>query len=172
MAVEPFVPSGLERDNPLVDESIRRALPSQHQQVADVLIASRLASIPAIPAPVHDEADMRGWVRDVVLSNQEVWVIDEGDAPNLRAVLVLSPGWIEHLYVAPGHTRSGLGSELVRFAQDRAADSLDLWTFVSNHGARRFDERHGFVEVDRTDGDNEEGEPDVRLRWVRGPRST
>ena len=131
------------------------------------MIGSRMASIPAYPPPVHDEHETRGWVRDVVLRNYEVWVIEEGDGPNLRAVLVLSPGWIEHLHIDPGHTGSGLGSEMVHFAQERATGSLDLWTFVSNTGARRFYERHGFVEVDRTDGDNEEGEPDVRLRWER-----
>ena len=153
-------------------EQIRQASPFEHDRVADVLIASRLASIPAIPAPVHDGADIRRWVRDVVMMNHDVWVIDHGDEPAIRAVMVLSPGWIEHLYVAPGHTNTGLGSELVRFAQNRATDSLDLWTFVSNLGARRFYERHGFVEVDRTEGDNEEGEPDVLLRWIREPRRT
>lgn len=28
-----------------------------------------------------------------------------------------------------------------------------------------FYERHGFVEVRRTPGDNEEGEPDILYRW-------
>jgi hypothetical protein len=31
--------------------------------------------------------------------------------------------------------------------------------------ARRFYERHGFVAEATTDGDNEEGAPDVRYRW-------
>ena len=44
-------------------------------------------------------------------------------------------------------------------------DGLDLWAFRSNTGARRFYERHGFVAVAFTEGDNEEGEPDVRYHW-------
>jgi hypothetical protein len=47
-----------------------------------------------------------------------------------------------------------------------------LWTFQVNGPARRFYERHGFVEVAQTDGSgNEEAEPDVRLEWtpLRGP---
>ena len=128
------------------------------------MIASRLYSIPAIPAPVHTEAEMRGWVRDVVMATQDVWVIDDR-GPGLEGVLVLSPGWIEHLYLAPGHTGRGLGSLFVDFAKERSAGRLDLWTFVSNAGARRFYERHGFVEIDRTDGHNEEGEPDIHFRW-------
>lgn len=41
--------------------------------------------------------------------------------------------------------------------------------FVSNTRARRFYERHGFVEIDGSDGDNEEGEPDIRFRWEAAP---
>ena len=50
-------------------------------------------------------------------------------------------------------------------AQVLGAFDRQLWTFQSNHGARRFYERHGFVAVQHTDGDNEEGAPDVRYEW-------
>lgn len=80
--------------------------------------------------------------------------------------MVLSAGWIEQLYLAPGWTGRGIGARLVRHAQDLAVGPLELWTFASNLGAARFYERHGFVQVDRTDGDNEEGEPDIRYRWT------
>jgi hypothetical protein len=40
-----------------------------------------------------------------------------------------------------------------------------LWTFVANAGARRFYAREGFVEARRTEGENEEGLPDVLLTW-------
>jgi hypothetical protein len=43
-----------------------------------------------------------------------------------------------------------------------------LWTFVTNTGARRFYERHGFVAVETTDGShNEEAAPDIRFVWAR-----
>jgi ribosomal protein S18 acetylase RimI-like enzyme len=43
---------------------------------------------------------------------------------------------------------------------------LRLWTFASNTPAQRFYERHGFVEMDRTDGqDNEERAPDILYTW-------
>ncbi len=52
---------------------------------------------------------------------------------------------------------------------DAAEDGLELWTFQVNARARRFYERHGFVEVDRTDGGhNEERQPDVRYAWRPG----
>lgn len=68
------------------------------------------------------------------------------------------------LYLAPSARGRGLG----RILLDRAkAESprLGLWTFERNEGARRFYAREGFAEVNRTDGDNEEGLPDVRLAW-------
>ena len=42
---------------------------------------------------------------------------------------------------------------------------MQLWAFQSNTGALRFYERHGFVAVEETDGDNEERAPDVRMVW-------
>ena len=80
--------------------------------------------------------------------------------------MVLSPGWIEHLYISPLHTGAGIGTQLVRHAMSLADGTIDLWTFASNTGAARFYERHGFVQVDRIDGDNEEGAPDIRYRWT------
>ncbi len=78
----------------------------------------------------------------------------------------LGTGWIEHLYVAPGHTGHGFGSRLVRLALDRQPGGLQLWTFQVNADARRFYERHGFRAVQMTDGaGNEERQPDVRYAW-------
>jgi hypothetical protein len=36
---------------------------------------------------------------------------------------------------------------------------------VANEGARRFYARQGFVEIGRSEGENEEGLPDVLFRW-------
>ena len=84
--------------------------------------------------------------------------------------MVLSTGWIEQLYVDPQWTNRGLGSALVDHAKSESTGSLELWTFAGNIGAQRFYQRHGFIEVHRTDGDNEEGEPDIKYRWSRSLR--
>ena len=52
-------------------------------------------------------------------------------------------------------------------ALSSSGDQVQLWTFQSNAGARRFYERHGFVAVQTTDGDNEEQAPDIRYLWRR-----
>lgn len=60
----------------------------------------------------------------------------------------------------------GIGTALLSEAQ-RARPRLALWTFAANTGARRFYARHGFVETGGTDGDNDEGLPDIRMEWSR-----
>ena len=90
---------------------------------------------------------------------------DEDGAP--AGLVALTPGWVEQLYVEPARTGQGIGSALLAFAQGAGgAGELQLWTFASNTGARRFYERHGFVAVEHTDGSgNEERAPDVRYVW-------
>lgn len=111
---------------------------------------------------VHTHEEVESFYQDFVFVKREVWVVGEplagfmaldGDADMVTALYVGTPG-------------RGLGKRLLDHAkQDR--QSLELWTFVANDGARRFYRREGFVEVRETDGDNEEGLPDVLLRWER-----
>ena len=154
---------GLVLDLPVHRTEPRRAVSADASAAADLWWRARTASVPFIPAPVHDEADVHEWFATVVLPHRETWVIDDG--AELCALLVLEPGWIDQLYVAPGHTGRGLGGMLVDVAKRTYPAGLDLWAFAANVGALRFYENHGLTAVDRTDGDNEEGAPDVRYRW-------
>jgi ribosomal protein S18 acetylase RimI-like enzyme len=73
---------------------------------------------------------------------------------------------VEHLYVKPDAQRAGIGSTLLDAAKARRPAGLRLWVFQRNEGARAFYAKHGFAEVERTDGAaNEEREPDVLLAW-------
>ncbi|RCK70465.1 N-acetyltransferase [Desertihabitans brevis] len=117
----------------------------------------------------HTLAEDEVWVAEVLLREHDVRVACRpGEDRRPVAVLALSPGWINQLYVAPEQQGCGLGARLLRLAQDVASGPLQLWTFQRNSRARSFYERHGFVEVRRTDGDNEEREPDVLYRWAPG----
>lgn len=73
---------------------------------------------------------------------------------------------IHALFVAGRAQRQGLGAALLSDAKARA-ERLELWTFQHNLGAQRFYQRHGFDEIARTQGDNEEGLPDIRYLWRR-----
>jgi GNAT superfamily N-acetyltransferase len=143
---------------------IRRARPEEGPALASLYLRSRRAAIPAIPPPVHTDAEVDEWFATVVLPQREVWVVECADV--LAALLVLERDWLSDLYVDPDYTGRGLGSRLVALAKQRSPGGLSLWAFASNLGAGRFYERHGFVVVGGTDGDNEEGMPDVKYRWA------
>ncbi len=70
--------------------------------------------------------------------------------------MVLDGDEVDQLYVGPEWQRRGVGSNLLRLAQRWRPRGLALWTFQSNHPARRFYERHGFVAVAWTDGSTNE----------------
>jgi GNAT superfamily N-acetyltransferase len=144
--------------------TIRRAALDESAAVAAVYIRSREASVPAIPPSIHDDDDVRHHFATVVLPTREVWVAVDPD-DGIVGFLALHDGWVDHLYLEPGRTGQGLGTQLLDLAKERRPEGIDLWAFQSNVGARRFYERHGFGAVRMTDDDNEEGAPDVLYRW-------
>jgi GNAT superfamily N-acetyltransferase len=152
----------------LADLTPRRARADEVRPAAELWLRARRASVPRIPPPVHNDDEVRAWFQAVVFPSQELWVIEVSG--QVVALMALTAEWLEQLYVDPARTGRGLGSRLVDLAQQQR-DALDLWTFQANLGARRFYERHGFFAVATTDGDNEEGAPDVRYHWQR-PTST
>ena len=97
------------------------------------------------------------------MNEAEVWIAVHDQT--IAGFLALQPGWLDHLYLAPRATGHGLGARFVELAKLEQPAGLDLWAFQSNTGARSFYRRHGFVEIAYTDGDNEEGQPDVRCAW-------
>jgi GNAT superfamily N-acetyltransferase len=143
--------------------AIRAATDDDAAPIAELLLRARKAAVPAIPPLVHDDDDVRAFVRWKLVPEREVWLGVEGTV--IVGVLALEDGWVDQLYLEPTHTGQGIGTELLEHAKRCRPGGLDLWAFQSNTGARRFYERHGFVAVAFTDGDNEEGEPDVHYRW-------
>jgi GNAT superfamily N-acetyltransferase len=146
--------------------TIRPAGPADTDAAGDVWLSSRRDAIGKIPAPIHSEPEVREWIAQVVVATMECWIA-EASGGETAGLLVLDNGWIEQLYVRAKWQRQGLGSALIAHAKQREAGPLQLWTFVSNEGAQRFYERHGFIEVERTNGEhNDERAPDIRYRWT------
>jgi GNAT superfamily N-acetyltransferase len=140
---------------------LRRATSEDASTVADVFLGSFHATYDFPLA--HTDEEVRGWVRDRLLPDQETWVAtDDG---RVVAILALEPGWVNQLYVAPDRLGEGIGRRLLDLAKEREPGGLTLWTFQVNDRARRFYERNGFVAVEMTEGDNQEGQPDVRYEW-------
>jgi GNAT superfamily N-acetyltransferase len=142
---------------------IRRARAEDAQAVGELYWRARAAAVPAIPPSVHPHDDVLEHFATVVLPCCDTWVAVEDEV--VVGFIALEPGWVDHLYVEPARTGQGIGTALLGLGKHEQPEGLDLWAFQSNLGARRFYERHGFVAVAFTDGDNEEGEPDVRYRW-------
>ncbi len=143
--------------------AVRPVEPYEVELACDIYLRSRHAD-PAIPPSVHPDDEVQRWFREVFYRANDVYFAEVDAAP--VAILGVAAGWIEQLYVVPEHTGKGVGSALVEHAKS-LQDQLDLWTFEANVRTRRFYERHGFIEVERTAGDNEEGAPDVRYRWTQ-----
>ena len=121
-------------------------------------------AVPAIPPLVHAEDGAKEHFAETIRQSADVWVVEADDA--IAGVMVLNGNWVDQLYIDPDWTGQGLGSSLIDKAKAEHPEILELWTFESNVGAQRFYERHGFIAVGRTAGENEEGAPDIHYRWV------
>jgi GNAT superfamily N-acetyltransferase len=152
--------------------AIRRGGARDARAAADLYLRAREDALRAgsMPAGVHDDDDVRGYFASHIVGACELWVAEH--AGSLAGILVLDGDFVEQLYVEPDLTGRGIGSALLAVAKRERPQGLRLWAFQSNTGARRFYERHGFLEVRRTDGaDNEERAPDVlyAYRTVAAP---
>lgn len=77
---------------------------------------------------------------------------------------VVHDGWLEHLWVDPGHHRRGIGRKLLGWARAEAASDLRLHVFAHNERAIAFYETHGALKIATSDGQgNEEKLPDLTL---------
>ena len=153
--------------------TLRLAGPEDSDRLAELFWTVRSESVPEIPMIVHPRESVRPFIEEVLLPQFEVWVAeDEGALVGFLALM--SPDVLGHLYIRAPWTGRGLGSRFLAVAQERFPDGLQLWAFQNNVGALRFYEKHGFVPVEWTDGDNEEKAPDVRLVWrpLRPVRAT
>jgi len=152
---------------------LRRATHADASALAELFWRVRLESVPHVPMIVHPRDSVEPFVRNVLLTEFEVWLAELDGRP-VGFLALMAPDVLGHLYISAQHTGHGLGGRFLELARQRFPDGLQLWAFQSNERAIRFYERHGFVATEWTDGDNEEGEPDVRMSWgpfAAGPQS-
>jgi ribosomal protein S18 acetylase RimI-like enzyme len=145
----------------------RRAVARDADSIAELYLRARraAAAVGAIPPLVHGDDDVARWVAGIVIRKLECWVAESSQRA-IVGMLVLDGDSIDQLYVQPDLTGRGIGATLILLAKHKRPAGLRLLTFASNEGAQRFYLRHGFREVERTDGTgNEEGAPDIECAW-------
>jgi GNAT superfamily N-acetyltransferase len=114
---------------------------------------------------LHTPDEDRAFFREQLFAVCETWGTFTDGA--MTGLIAFRAGWIDQLYVLPGAQGRGIGTSLLKIAQD-AFDHLELWTFQRNANARQFYESRGFALMRETDGsDNEEKEPDALYLWTR-----
>ena len=155
-----------------LDLSIRAGTSDDAAVLADLFIAARQAAYPAMPHSIHPPHEVHAWFRELFglergagnREDRETWVAEQdGD---VVGYLLLDPEWLDSLYVRADLTGHGIGSVLLDLAKSLRPGGFGLWVFESNVRAHRFYARHGLVEVERTDGsDNEEKAPDIKMVW-------
>lgn len=145
--------------------SARPATLEDADALASLYLRAREAAYPAIPRLVHPPDDVRRWMRGrVEASGCELWTAEDG--ATAVGLLLLEHDWLHSLYVVPDRLGEGIGSLLLDVAKAHRPRQLGLWVFETNERARGFYRRHGFVELRRTDGaDNEEQAPDIEMAW-------
>ena len=141
---------------------LRLATSNDIDDIADVFLRSRQIALPFLPILYSPEQD-RAHMRDMLERGRITLAVD---GEKLLGFLVDLDGWIAHLYLDPDVRRYGVGAILLDDAKSKH-DKLELWCFQQNWPARAFYEKNGFVAVRETDGDNEEGLPDLLYQWQR-----
>src|SRR5450631_294243 len=128
------------------------AFAAEAEATATLYLASRRAMLPGLREP-HTDAQTRAWIRDTVFTQHSVRIAEANG--EIVGFASRDGSWLMNLYVKPGWTGNGIGSQLLAAMLANAASAapvLRLCTFARNEGARRFYERHGFAAVAHGDG--------------------
>ena len=150
-----------------MDVTIRRATPTDADQVTRVFRESRFAARGLVPPSSHTLHEDEWFVAEVLIRQRETWVAVAVNN-DVVAMMTLDGDSLDQLYVYSTLRSTGLGSQLVEVAKRERPNGLQLWTFRSNTPAQRFYEKHGFTPVEETDGSrNEDRAPDIRYVWKR-----
>jgi ribosomal protein S18 acetylase RimI-like enzyme len=139
---------------------IRHATADDAPAISDLFVRARdeMTYLPRIPEDVRPL--LGGWF----LERAELWVFEEEG--RILGFAGVSGSELTHLYTDPSAQKRGVGRALLDHVKSLRPESLELWVFQKNEGARRFYERRGFQLVRLTDGAaNMEEEPDALYEW-------
>ncbi len=113
------------------------------------------------PKPIEDQ---RAYFLSEVVPRNRVRVIKNDGS--IVAFIASTPEFISQLYVRVQDIGRGLGIELMEVAKAESEGSLWLYTFAQNANARRFYERHRFIELERESANMYKLEA-IKYAWQR-----
>jgi ribosomal protein S18 acetylase RimI-like enzyme len=142
---------------------IEEARPQDARAIADIHLLSRRVAMPFLRR-AHTDEETKAWFAGVVGDRPKAWWVAR-HAGRVVGYMRVDGDDLDHLYVLPDWQGRGVGRSLLTKAQELRPRRLMLWTFERNAAARAFYEAKGFRVVGRTDGQNEEKEPDIRYEW-------
>lgn len=142
---------------------IRSAIPEDAPACVRIL-RGWIEETPWMPVLHSEEEMVRFWAGRIEAADAFVAV----ESGRIKGFCVRGSGVLTALYLAPDVRGRGVGRQLLDRAR-QGTGTLDLQVFAANDAARRFYLREGFFEVSRSCGDNEEGLPDIQMRWVAEP---
>ncbi|MEM1040283.1 MAG: GNAT family N-acetyltransferase [Pseudomonadota bacterium] len=147
--------------------------------MGDVVIRKATADdLPACAAVINtwmDETDVvpriyshekiRSMFSPDILNNRTMWVaILNGSIEGYLSLI--DGGNVRGLYLSNALRGRGMGQRLMAVAKAAHPSFLELGVFETNHKARAFYEREGFVEVpEKRDDNTQEGVPVLFMRW-------
>jgi ribosomal protein S18 acetylase RimI-like enzyme len=126
---------------------------------------------------VNDWIDATGWMprvhshADVLKQYQAEEMIKRHtlvavDGARVRGFVTMTKdGFVTALHVEQASRSQGIGGMLLERAKRELSPEVNLYSFQANDKANAFYQRHGFVEINRTSGDNEENLPDILMEW-------
>jgi ribosomal protein S18 acetylase RimI-like enzyme len=113
---------------------------------------------------VYPHADVvKHYESEVATKRQTIVAVD---GSRVRGFLTMTPdGFVTALYVEAASRNQGIGGLLLERAKRELSPEVNLYSFQANEKANAFYQRHGFAEINRTSGDNEENLPDILMEW-------
>ena len=149
------------------DFTIAEAQPEDAPAIAAIHLTSRQRAMPYLQR-AHTDDETRNYFARVVGDRPQAWWVVRHRG-QVAAYMLIDGENLDHLYVSPRLQGRGFGSVLLDLAKAQSPGRLVLWTFQRNERARAFYEARGFRSIKKTEGENEEREPDVQYEWRRTP---
>ncbi len=143
--------------------TVLRAARSTDAGAVGAILSAFIDDTPWMPR-IHTRAEDLSFAGSMI---ERGWVTVAQIDGAVVGFAALNGAELNALYIAKGHRNRRIGAQLL---DDAKAETprIELWTFQANEGAQRFYTAHGFEEVERTNGaDNDEKLPDIRYTWER-----